>query len=83
MDRELVASYHLNISVESGLIIDYTIVSVQITDINDNPPKFVYNSTNSMGGDVYVAYISATLLSKTNFLTVKVSKLNLLIKNPF
>jgi hypothetical protein len=41
LDREAIGHYLLNISVENGGQIDWTVVNVTVLDANDNKPKFV------------------------------------------
>lgn len=41
VDREIVSSYTLNVSVSDGVHKNFTTVTITIIDKNDNPPMFL------------------------------------------
>uniref|UniRef100_A0A914I3I7 Cadherin domain-containing protein n=1 Tax=Globodera rostochiensis TaxID=31243 RepID=A0A914I3I7_GLORO len=47
LDRESVANYRMNVSIQNGVQTDSAIVAVSVLDINDNKPKFVDATTAS------------------------------------
>lgn len=79
LDRETMAHYKLNVSVESEKQVDFAIAVVSVLDANDNAPKFIFPSYSDQFPDLikneYIVAISASAHSMTPFFTVKVASL--------
>lgn len=80
MDHESKEEYELNVKLDtlSGLVNpqkSLTTVKIHVTDMNDNPPEFVFPSAKYKvpSPNVYYGAIAKDSQFGTNVLTVKVS----------
>lgn len=70
LDRETNDHYALNVSVKNENQTDYASVFVDVTDINDNAPRF--HGNNDYENNAYFVAVTADSRAKTRILTVKV-----------
>ncbi|KAL0881810.1 hypothetical protein ABMA27_001590 [Loxostege sticticalis] len=78
LDYETLSEYSLEVQLESiqGLINpenSKAVVKVHVTDVNDNPPAFVFKEQSTIAGAVgkYFAIVTKDMLLDTNVLQVK------------
>lgn len=77
LDRELVAEYRLNISIQNGDQMDVAHALITVLDTNDNRPKFVFSADEQKvvgggGGGTYFAVLPIETASGQSFFAISV-----------
>lgn len=76
LNREKVDSYVLNVSLTFGTSTNFALVNIQVTDVNDNAPNFIFLTTTNKKEnelfDDYFAVVPSLAPPKTHVITLKV-----------
>lgn len=82
LDREKRDNYILNVSLTLGSSIDFTLITIEVIDINDNAPYFIFSKEINQNTkkkneliDGYFSTVSSLAPAGTHVITIKVNKI--------